>query len=109
MSQPSELRARILELVAEYQAQAFVPKPFVPGDTPIPVSGKVLDARDFQMMTDAVLDGWLTTGRFAADFERRFAQFFGVRHAMLVNSGSSANLVALSALTSPSLGYDRLV
>jgi CDP-4-dehydro-6-deoxyglucose reductase, E1 len=103
-----ELRARILDLVGQYQAEAFAPRAFVPGDTPIPVSGKVLDARDFQNMTDAVLDGWLTTGRFAADFERKFAQFFGLRHAMLVNSGSSANLCALSALTSESLGEERL-
>ena len=108
MSGPADLRARILALVAEYQQAAFAPTPFIPGETPIPVSGKVLDAKDFQMMTDAVLDGWLTTGRFAIDFERRFAQFFGIRHAMLVNSGSSANLLALSALTSESLGDDRL-
>jgi CDP-6-deoxy-D-xylo-4-hexulose-3-dehydrase len=107
-STSDDLRAKILGLVAEYQAAAFPPRPFIPGETPIPVSGKVLDARDFQMMTEAVLDGWLTTGRFAADFERKFAQFFGLRHAMLVNSGSSANLLALSALTSESLGEDQL-
>ena len=84
---PAELREAILKLVAEYQGAAFQKGPFVPGETPIPVSGKVLDARDFQMMTEAVLDGWLTTGRFAKDFERKFARFFGIRHAMLVNSG----------------------
>src|SRR5688572_5431661 len=96
---PSELREAILKLVAEYQQTSFVRGEFVPGETPVPVSGKVLDARDFQMMTEAVLDGWLTTGRFAADFERKFARFFELRHAMLVNSGSSANLCAFSALT----------
>jgi len=105
---PQELRAKILGLVAEYQQAAFTPGEFIPGETPIPVSGKVLDASDFQMMTEAVLDGWLTTGRFAADFERKFAQFFGLRHAMLVNSGSSANLLAMSTLTSPSLDGDEL-
>jgi CDP-4-dehydro-6-deoxyglucose reductase, E1 len=104
-----EIRAQILELVARYHAAAFTRGEFIPGETPIPVSGKVLDARDFQMGTEAVLDGWLTTGRFAADFERTFARFFGLRHAMLVNSGSSANLCALTALTSKSLEGDELV
>lgn len=103
MTKRDDLRAQILGLVAQYHEAAFARGEFVPGETPIPVSGKVLDARDFQMMTEAVLDGWLTTGRFAADFERKFAQFFGLRHAMLVNSGSSANLLAMSAFTSPAL------
>jgi len=105
---PQELRKAVLKLVAEYHGAAFQKGEFVPGETPIPVSGKVLDARDFQMMTEAVLDGWLTTGRFAADFERKFARFFGIRHAMLVNSGSSANLCAFSTLTSPLLEGDEL-
>ena len=100
---PAEIRGEILKLVAEYHSSAFMTGEFVPGETPIPVSGKVLDARDFQMLAEASLDGWLTTGRFAADFERKFARFVGTRHAMLVNSGSSANLCAVSALTSPML------
>jgi len=102
------LRSQILALVAAYYEQAFAPKPFVPGETPVPVSGKVFDAVELQHLVDASLDFWLTTGRFAAKFERRFAQLFGVRHAMLVNSGSSANLLALSCLTSPALGERRL-
>lgn len=102
-SRADALRAQILALVAEYHAEAFPGRPFVAGETPVPVSGKVFDAREIQHLVDAGLDFWLTTGRFAAQFERAFARACGVRHAILVNSGSSANLVALSALTSPSL------
>src|SRR6185436_3881629 len=82
----------------------FTPTPFVPGETPVPPSGKVFDADEVQHLVDASLDFWLTTGRFAEQFQREFARWMGVRAAILVNSGSSANLVALSALTSPSLG-----
>jgi CDP-6-deoxy-D-xylo-4-hexulose-3-dehydrase len=95
-------------LVAEYHAAAFPTEPFVPGESPIPVSGKVFDAAELEHLVDASLDFWLTTGRYAARFEREFARVMNVRHALLVNSGSSANLVALSALTSPSLGERRL-
>lgn len=98
------LRAQILALVAEYYKTAFAPKPFIPGESPVPVSGRVFDASELQHLVDASLDFWLTTGRFAAHFEREFAHFMGVRHAILVNSGSSANLLALSCLTSPKLG-----
>ena len=103
-----ELRARILGLVAEYHDAAFAPRPFVPGETPVPVSGRVFGANDIRFLVDASLDFWLTTGRFAAEFERAFARVMEVRHALLVNSGSSANLVAVSTLTSPSLGDRRL-
>jgi CDP-6-deoxy-D-xylo-4-hexulose-3-dehydrase len=102
------LRAQILDLVEEYYEVAFSPREFVPGETAVPVSGRVFDADELRHLTDAALDFWLTTGRFAARFERDFAQFFGVRHAMLVNSGSSANLLALSCLTSSKLGAERL-
>jgi CDP-6-deoxy-D-xylo-4-hexulose-3-dehydrase len=102
------LRTQILSLVAQYHEVAFAPKPFVAGETQIPVSGKVFGATEMQHLVDSGLDFWLTTGRFAAQFERAFARVMGVRHALLVNSGSSANLVALTALTSPSLGEDRL-
>lgn len=102
------LRAQILELVGEYYAEAFPARNFVPGETPVPVSGRVFDATEIQYLVDAGLDFWLTTGRFAAQFEQEFAQVFGLRHAMLVNSGSSANLVALSCLTSPTLGERAL-
>jgi CDP-6-deoxy-D-xylo-4-hexulose-3-dehydrase len=108
-SQDGVLRKRILDLVAEYHQLAHAREPFVPGETPISVSGRVFDASDVQSLVDSSLDFWLTTGRFAADFERRLAEFFGVRGATLVNSGSSANLLAVSALTSPKLGNRRLV
>ena len=100
----AELREQILALVEEYHNEAFAPKPFVPGESTVAMSGKVFDAVDMQMLVDSSLDFWLTTGRFALQFEKRFAKWFGVRKALLVNSGSSANLVAFSALTSPRLG-----
>src|SRR5437764_947980 len=98
-----ELRARILEMVSEYYSAAFPEREFIPGETPVPISGKVFDAAEIQLLVDAGLDFWLTTGRYAAQFEDEFARVFGLRYAMLTNSGSSANLLALSCLTSPSL------
>src|SRR5258708_16696039 len=95
-----ELRGRILDLVGEYFAEAFPPHQFVPGVTPIPVAGRVFDQSELKSLTDSALDFWLTAGRFAEQFEREFARFIGVRCATLVNSRSSANLLALSALTS---------
>jgi len=79
-------------------------KTIVPGSDYIPVTGKVLDEQDIMAGVDAVMDGWLTTGRYAAIFERELARYFGSRFSLLVNSGSSANLVAFYALTSPKLG-----
>jgi len=108
MSGGPELRERILELVHEYHDAEFVPKSFVPGETPIPVSGRVFDADDLLHLVDASLDFWLTTGRYARRFELAFAKAVGVRHALLCNSGSSANLLAVSALTSKKLGERRL-
>ncbi len=102
------LRARILDLVADYHAAAFPQQEFVPGVSYVPVSGKVFGASEIQHLVDASLDFWLTAGRFAAEFERDFAKAFGTRFGTLVNSGSSANLVAVSALTSPTLGERRL-
>jgi CDP-6-deoxy-D-xylo-4-hexulose-3-dehydrase len=104
----AELRQRILDLTAEYFAEAFPTRTFSPGESAVPVSGKVIDASDIQAVVDSALDGWFTTGRFAKDFERKLARFVGVRCASLVNSGSSANLVAISALTSPKLGGRQL-
>jgi CDP-6-deoxy-D-xylo-4-hexulose-3-dehydrase len=110
MSDSAEaLRAQIAELVGRYHAVAFPPEPFVAGETPVRYAGRVFDEREIQALTDASLDFWLTTGRFAEQFERRFADWFGLRHCSLVNSGSSANLAALSALTSRKLGSRRLV
>lgn len=102
------LRQQILELVAQYHEVAFAERPFVPGVSPVPISGRVFDAEDMQYLVDSGLDFWLTTGRFAAEFEKQFAQVTGARTATLVNSGSSANLLALTALTSPKLGDRQL-
>lgn len=103
-----QVRQEILSLCDDYFTQAFPPKGFIPGESPVPVSGKMIDADDLKSMMNSVLDGWFTTGRFAEEFEKKLARFVGVRCASLVNSGSSANLVALSALTSPKLGDSRL-
>jgi len=99
-----ELRRQIAELVGRYAALAFADKPFTPGSTVVPPSGKVIGAPELSNMVDAVLDGWLTTGRFNAAFEQRLAKYLGVKHLLTVNSGSSANLVAFSTLTSQRLG-----
>ncbi|HWA93864.1 MAG TPA: lipopolysaccharide biosynthesis protein RfbH [Terracidiphilus sp.] len=104
----SRLRQKILELSTQYFAESFPAKEFIPGESSIPVSGKVIDGDDLRSVMDSVLDSWFTTGRFAQEFERKLAQFVGVRCATLVNSGSSANLLAVSALTSPTLGDRRL-
>jgi CDP-6-deoxy-D-xylo-4-hexulose-3-dehydrase len=108
VSRSDELRQKIRELTAEYYGEAFSAKPFVPGETPVQVAGRVFDAAEMESLVDSALDFWLTTGRFAEQFEREFAKFIGVRTATLVNSGSSANLLAVSALTSERLGERRL-
>ena len=105
----AELRQQILDLVDQYAAVAKEPQPFDPGVSVIPPSGKVIGGAELRNMVDASLDGWLTTGRFNAAFEKRFAEFIGVRHALTTNSGSSADLLAFSALTSPNLGGRALV
>lgn len=109
MSSADALRETILNLVQEYTTAAFPEKPFVPGETPIPVSGRVFDAEDVTALVNSSLDFWLTAGRFANQFEREFPKVTGHRFALLVNSGSSANLVAMSSLTSPLLKDRRLV
>ncbi len=101
-------RREILRRVADYYEEAFGRREFIPGETPIPVSGRVFDAEDLTHLVDASLDFWLTTGRYAEQFEHEFARFLDVRHAILCNSGSSANLLALSALTSPKLEARQL-
>jgi CDP-4-dehydro-6-deoxyglucose reductase, E1 len=102
------LRREIAERVRAYFECAFPRRTFTPGETPVPVSGKVFDACELQHLVDSALDFWLTSGRFAHQFEAEFASFLGVRHVLLTNSGSSANLLAISALTSPRLGKRRL-
>jgi len=98
------LRNSIIALVQRYAEIAYAPKPFTAGESPVPVSGKVIGAAELKNMVDASLDGWLTTGRFNAEFEKRLAAYLGVTCLITVNSGSSANLVAFSTLTSPRLG-----
>lgn len=98
------LRDQIGLLVQEYAQQALRPEPFFPGVSPVPPSGKKIDSLEMQYMVEAALDGWLTTGRFNAAFEKKLADYLGVQRLITVNSGSSANLVAFSALTSPRLG-----
>lgn len=103
-----ELQTEILRLVREYHATAFPAREFVPGTSAVPYAGRVFDAEEIVNLVDSSLEFWLTTGRYAAKFEREFARFIGIRSALLVNSGSSANLVALSCLTSPKLKERQL-
>jgi CDP-6-deoxy-D-xylo-4-hexulose-3-dehydrase len=98
------LRRQIAALVGEYAALQYAERVFVPGETPVPPSGKLIGTEELQAMVEASLDGWLTAGRFNEEFEKKLATFLGVKFAMTVNSGSSANLVAFSTLTSPKLG-----
>ncbi|MDA9863356.1 lipopolysaccharide biosynthesis protein RfbH [bacterium] len=94
--------------VRDFAAEQAVRPEFIPGKSPVPVSGKVLDPDDYAALVDASLDGWLTAGRFTEEFQRSLARYVGARSAVFVNSGSSANLLALSALTSPKLGNRAL-
>ncbi|EHY0935656.1 lipopolysaccharide biosynthesis protein RfbH [Vibrio cholerae] len=103
-----QLRSQIAELVAQYAAIEFAPKMFIGGESVVPPSGKVLGAKELQLMVDASLDGWLTTGRFNEQFEKRLAEYIGVPYLLTTTSGSSANLLALTALTSPKLGDRQL-
>ena len=106
-----EAREQIKNLVADYYREYKAPKEskenFKAGDR-ISYASRVYDEKEMQSLTDAMLDFWLTTGRFADQFEREFAQWIGVKFAHLVNSGSSANLIAFSVLTAPELG-DRQI
>lgn len=103
-----ELRQAISALVQEYASLDFLPKPFEPGITLVPPSGKLIGEQELQNMVSASLDGWLTTGHFNDEFEKKLAKLLGIAHVLTVNSGSSANLVAFNTLTSPKLG-DRAI
>lgn len=103
MDQQQEIRQKIAALVDEYAQLKYTSQSFKPGETVIPPSGKVLDAAELKSMVEASLDGWLTTGRFNDAFEKKLRDFLGVKFLMTTNSGSSANLLAFSALTSPKL------
>ena len=102
------LEAKIDQLVTGAVAQLHAPKPFVAGETNIPVTGKVFGEPELRAATKASLDFWLTSGPYTEEFESRFAKTVGMRHAFMVNSGSSANLLALSSLTSPAHGERAL-
>jgi CDP-6-deoxy-D-xylo-4-hexulose-3-dehydrase len=103
-----DIRSQIVELVERFAEEKYASKPFVPGESVIAPSGKVLGKEELVNMVEASLDGWLTTGRFNDKFEKKLAAFLGVKYCLSVNSGSSANLVAFSTLTSPRLG-DRAI
>jgi CDP-6-deoxy-D-xylo-4-hexulose-3-dehydrase len=103
-----QFRKLIVDLVGQYAELHHVPRPFVPGESPVPVSGKVYGAKDMQLLAESALDFWLTTGRFNTEFEARLSKYIGVEHALTVNSGSSANLVAFSTLTSHYLRNDAV-
>ena len=103
MNSQDEIRSQIAVLVEKYAEIEYKEHLFVPGESTVPVSGKVLDGKELGLMVDASLDGWLTSGRFNEDFEKKLANFLGVKYLLTTNSGSSANLLAFSALTSPRL------
>jgi CDP-6-deoxy-D-xylo-4-hexulose-3-dehydrase len=103
-----ELKKQILELVEQYSALQYAEKSFTAGADVIPPSGKIIGAGELKNMVEASLDGWLTAGRFNEAFEQRLGDFLGAKHVLTTNSGSSANLLAFSALTSPQLG-DRAI
>lgn len=108
MSDANAIRSEIKELAKKYFAAKWPEKEFEPGKTHVPVSGKVFDENDLNLLLDSSLDFWLTAGRFANKFEKQFAKFMNRSHCLLVNSGSSANLLAISALTSDKLGDRQL-
>lgn len=99
-----EIRTQILKLVEEYSKLEFLEHNFEPSKTPIPAAGKLIGGKELQYMVDASLDGWLTTGRYNSAFEKELGEYLGVKHVLTVNSGSSANLVAFTTLTSSKLG-----
>ncbi len=108
MVDKAELKRKIFELVEQYSALHFADTPFQHGASVVPASGKVLGAAELKNMVEASLDGWLTTGRFNEAFEKRFAEYVGVPYALTTTSGSSANLLAFTALTSHKLGERAL-
>ncbi|MBA7539031.1 dTDP-4-dehydro-2,6-dideoxy-D-glucose 3-dehydratase [subsurface metagenome] len=103
-----DIKKEIFDLVTKYYKEKHKTKPFVPGETHIPYAGRVYDEKEIISLIDSALDFWLTAGRFAKQFENDFSKYLGVKHCILTNSGSSANLLAVSALTSPKLGERRL-
>ena len=103
----NDLRKEILKLVNQYGEENFTNSTFKEEDV-IPPSGKVIGGSELVAMTDAVLDGWLTCGRYNDSFQKKLSEYLGVRCLLTTNSGSSANLLAFTALTSPKLGDRRI-
>lgn len=104
-----QLKRQILELTREYYAEAFGERAaFVPGESRVAYGGRVFDERELVNLVDSSLEFWLTFGRYSKQFESGLAEYIGVKHALLVNSGSSANLLAFAALTSAKLGDRRI-
>jgi CDP-6-deoxy-D-xylo-4-hexulose-3-dehydrase len=99
MSKADDIKSKIHLLIEEYYQAVFTQKEFVPGESHVPVSGKVFDANELKLITESALDGWFTTGRFNKEFEKKLARFINIRSVLTVNSGSSANLIAFSGLT----------
>ncbi len=108
MSKALEIKSKIHALIEEYHKEMFKEKEFVDGESSVPVSGKVFDHKEMQYIADAGMDAWFTTGRFNTEFEKKLAKYINVKSVLTVNSGSSANLVAFSALTAHELG-DRAI
>ena len=104
----SRIRSDIMELTSKYTDVAHTKKPFFPGKTLIPASGKVFGKLELQMLVSSSLDFWLTTGRFNAEFEKQLSRFLNIKHVITTNSGSSANLLAVSSLMSDQLGEKKL-
>ena len=108
MKQDAQLRAEILKLVELFYQERFAGRTFTPGTDAVHYAGRVFDAQELVNLVDASLDFFLTASRYSDQFEAEFAEFFGISNALIVNSGSSANLVAMTTLTSPKLGERRL-
>ena len=107
-TQDRRLREKAFAAVRAYYEFRHAARPFVPGQTYVPASGKAFDARELVALTDTALDFWLTADRYARDFESRLARRLGAHRVLLVNSGSSANLLAMAALADRDLGTRRL-
>ena len=103
----AQLKKQILQKTVHYYNVAHKPSPYKPGQR-IPYAGRVYDEQEICNLVDAALEFWLTSGRFAGTFEKNLAAFLGVKHCSLVSSGSSANLLAFMALTSPKLGQRQI-
>ena len=108
MSKLENIKSQIHALIKEYHDEAFKPKPFVAGESAVPVSGKVFNEKEMQAITDSALDAWFTTGRFNTAFEKKLAKYINVKAVLTTNSGSSANLIAFSTLTAMELGEERI-